>query len=562
MASTSSNAAVLSSLGPQVSEKLTRDNYILWKAQVLPPIRGAQLEGILDGTTQAPPKTIEIIKDDKTKEIVPNKLYATWVAQDQQLLGHLFNSLSKDVLGQVATLTKSAEVWAALETMFSAQSRARVTNLWMQLTNLKKGSMTTAVYFSKMKALGDELAAAGKPVPDDEMVSFILSGLGIEYNPIVSSVLNRTDEISLSDLYAQVTAYETRLEMFQDQHSNSGNQYQSSVNSASKGRGGGFNNRCRGQGRGRGRGGRGSGGQGSPNGTRIGGQNNNGGSNTKLRCQICDRANHTALECWYRFEEDYQPSTKMAGTASTGYGVDTNWYVDSGATDHVTSELDKMTVRDKYSGREQVHTASGLGMEICNTGHATLHTPTCDLLLNHILHVPGAHKSLVSVHRLATDNNAYLEFHPNFFLIKDRATKTILHRGRCEGGLYPLVTNPSEASQPKQVLGVSKPSTSRWHSRLGYPALPIVKSVLRNNKLPFVSDNDSSVCDSCLRAKSHQLPYYKSNNVSAAPLVLIHSDVWGPAPESIGRHTYYVSFIDDYSRYTWIYLLKRKSDVF
>jgi len=50
----------------------------------------------------------------------------------------------------------------------------------MQLTNLKKGSMTTAVYFSKMKALGDELAAAGKPVPDDEMVSFILSGLGIE----------------------------------------------------------------------------------------------------------------------------------------------------------------------------------------------------------------------------------------------------------------------------------------------------------------------------------------------------------------------------------------------
>ena len=202
MASTSSNAAVLSSLGPQVSEKLTRDNYILWKAQVLPPIRGAQLEGILDGTTQAPPKTIEIIKDDKTKEIVPNKLYATWVAQDQQLLGHLFNSLSKDVLGQVATLTKSAEVWAALETMFSMQSRARVTNLRMQLTNLKKGSMTTAVYFSKMKALGDELAAAGKPVPDDEMVSFILSGLGIEYNPIVSSVLNRTDEISLSDLYA------------------------------------------------------------------------------------------------------------------------------------------------------------------------------------------------------------------------------------------------------------------------------------------------------------------------------------------------------------------------
>jgi len=69
-------------------------------------------------------------------------------------------------------------------------------------------------------------------------------------------------------------------------------------------------------------------------------------------------------------------------------------------------------------------------------------------------------------------------------------------------------------------------------------------------------------CDSCQRAKSRQLPYAKSCNVSTAPLELIHSDVWGPAPVSVGRHTYYVSFIDDYSRYTWIYLLKKKSDVF
>jgi histone deacetylase 1/2 len=70
------------------------------------------------------------------------------------------------------------------------------------------------------------------------------------------------------------------------------------------------------------------------------------------------------------------------------------------------------------------------------------------------------------------------------------------------------------------------------------------------------------VCDSCLKAKSHQLPYPKSTSVSRAPLDLIFSDVWGPAPTSVGRHTYYVSFIDDYSKYTWIYLIKKKSDVF
>jgi len=42
----------------------------------------------------------------------------------------------------------------------------------------------------------------------------------------------------------------------------------------------------------------------------------------------------------------------------------------------------------------------------------------------------------------------------------------------------------------------------------------------------------------------------------------VFSDVWGPAPTSIGRHSYYVSFIDDFSKFTWIYLLRYKSEVF
>lgn len=38
--------------------------------------------------------------------------------------------------------------------------------------------------------------------------------------------------------------------------------------------------------------------------------------------------------------------------------------------------------------------------------------------------------------------------------------------------------------------------------------------------------------------------------------------MWGAAPESVGRKKYYVSFIDDYSKFVWIYLLKQKYDVF
>ena len=103
----------------------------------------------------------------------------------------------------------------------------------------------------------------------------------------------------------------------------------------------------------------------------------------------------------------------------------------------------------------------------------------------------------------------------------------------------------------------------QWHSRLGHPSFATVHQILSRNKLPVVGERDSkTICDSCQRAKSHQLPYPVSTSVSTKPLQLVFSDVWGPAPTSVGRHSYYVSFVDDFSKYTWIYLLKKHSDVF
>jgi hypothetical protein len=93
--------------------------------------------------------------------------------------------------------------------------------------------------------------------------------------------------------------------------------------------------------------------------------------------------------------------------------------------------------------------------------------------------------------------------------------------------------------------------------------MQVVQRVVKEFSLPCQLDpNKELVCGPCQQGKSHQLPYPKSVSVSRQPLELIFSDVWGPAPDSVGRNKYYVSFIDDYSKFTWIYLLKFKSDVF
>jgi hypothetical protein len=86
---------------------------------------------------------LTVEKDGKSEEVT-NPAHETWVSTDQKLLGHLLNSVSKDVLGQVATLATSAEVWAALQTSFAASSWACVTNLRLQLANLKNGDMKMA----------------------------------------------------------------------------------------------------------------------------------------------------------------------------------------------------------------------------------------------------------------------------------------------------------------------------------------------------------------------------------------------------------------------------------
>jgi hypothetical protein len=78
----------------------------------------------------------------------------------------------------------------------------------------------------------------------------------------------------------------------------------------------------------------------------------------------------------------------------------------------------------------------------------------------------------------------------------------------------------------------------------------VVHQVLHDNSIPFSESNKESVCDAYQMDKSHQLPYPKSTSVSTSPLEVVFSDVWGPSSKSFGRFKYYVSFIDDYSKFT------------
>ena len=69
--------------------------------------------------------------------------------------------------------------------------------------------MSINEYYSKMKTLGDEMAAAGKPLDDEEMVAYIINGLDVEFNPVTSALITRVEPITMSELFSQLLSFET-----------------------------------------------------------------------------------------------------------------------------------------------------------------------------------------------------------------------------------------------------------------------------------------------------------------------------------------------------------------
>jgi hypothetical protein len=84
-------------------------------------------------------------------KIEENPAYAAWYTQDQQLLSFLINSVTKEVLGQVATETFVVAVWHAIMGMFASQSRARIVHLCSKLSSTCKGDLSYAAYYAQMK---------------------------------------------------------------------------------------------------------------------------------------------------------------------------------------------------------------------------------------------------------------------------------------------------------------------------------------------------------------------------------------------------------------------------
>lgn len=169
-------------------------------------LRSTGLYGYVDGSFKEPSQQISVSMAAGATTST-NPLYATWYNQDQLVLRGILASLTEELVADVARATTSYEAWT---TMFNSCSRAKMIQLRQQLTTTKKKDLSALEYFRKMKSFASTLAAIGKPLSNDELISYILCGLGADLSSFVTSMMTRSGDLSLDEFYGYLVDQETR----------------------------------------------------------------------------------------------------------------------------------------------------------------------------------------------------------------------------------------------------------------------------------------------------------------------------------------------------------------
>jgi hypothetical protein len=184
--------------------------------------------------------------------------------------------------------------------------------------------------------LADTLAAIDQTLPEFQLASFLLVGFGPEYDSFVTSVQQWTEIITLDYLYDHLLNHEIRLEQSQASVSLK----PANANFASRGTSS--------------RGGRGNSNTTSFKNNHGRGHGRNSPTGFRPVCQVCNHTGHVALHCYHRFDNSYYSEQSAAMQAYFSTQQAPAWYTNTGATNHLTSDLSNLNVHSKeYLGSDR-----------------------------------------------------------------------------------------------------------------------------------------------------------------------------------------------------------------
>ncbi|KAG7583636.1 Ribonuclease H-like superfamily [Arabidopsis suecica] len=227
--------------------------------------------------------------------------------------------------------------------------------------------------------------------------------------------------------------------------------------------------------------------------------------------------------------------------------------LDSGASHHMISNPKLLENIKPALGSVKV--ANGHNVPIEGIGSINLFSKRSSAF-----YMPKFTSNLLSVKKTTRDLNCLAIFSPNDVKLQDIKSGNVFGQGGTKDDLYVLedtsLNSISNNVASYMIANNVKTLVVLWHNRLGHP-----HSRALNLLLPGFS-YDCAKCEACILGKHCKVVFPKSNTIYEKCFDLVHSDVWTSPCASRDNHKYFVTFVDEKSKYTWVTLLPSKDRVY
>ncbi|GAA0175662.1 hypothetical protein LIER_28792 [Lithospermum erythrorhizon] len=274
----------------------------------------------------------------------------------------------------------------------------------------------------------------------------------------------------------------------------------------------------------------------------------------------------TVYSCWKKLQGLYERKTashKVALVRQLGKlryidGSDIcyassneDWVVHSGASFHVTPHKRYFHTYEQGDFGEAKMGNNGIS-KIVVVGEVYLKSREGNVIvLSNVRHIPDFRLSLIYSEKLDDDGYVNLFGNGQWVLRKDN---NVIAKGKKNGTFYRASFNIC-----KGELNIVQSSLKLWHSKLGHMSIKGLNILVKQGAIPDLDDSDIDTCTHCIIGKQHRVTFNKSNTRKTKIMQMMYSDVCGPIKvKTLGACSYFVTFIDDYSRKTWAYAIKSK----